>query len=269
MAAPLCGGGPAKTNQEIPSVINMAAALSKYMGRMGVRQGLRLYLLSKLAREQFAVRLPDYSRPIWVRPKTSDRNMFSDVLLEREYDLPIEPPPKFIIDAGANVGYTSLFMATRHPTARVIAIEPEESNFAQLQRNVSHLPQVTPVKGGLWPREAYLYVENPHDVKSGFRLGESPAARTGSIRATTVSALMKQFGVEQIDICKIDVEGAECEIFSDPACHEWLARTRMLIIELHDRFRPDSSAIVDRALAQHPHSRETRGDNVVFRLHSS
>lgn len=244
----------------------MAASLSQYIGRMGFAQGLRLYGMSKWASTPFEVRLQGFEQPIQVRPRTSDRNMFNDVLLEREYDLPLDPPPRFIIDAGANVGYTSLFMATRHPQARVVAIEPEDSNFEALQRNVRHLPQVTPVKAGLWPREAWLYVANPDDVKSGFRLAESSEPRPGALRATTIPALMRQFGAETIDICKIDIEGGECELLSDPACHEWLSRTRMLIIELHDRFRPDSSAIVDAALTQHPHTRETKGDNLIFRL---
>ncbi|MGF1643403.1 MAG: FkbM family methyltransferase [Thiotrichales bacterium] len=118
--------------------------------------------------------------------------MFSDVLLDREYDLPLSPPAKFIVDAGANVGYTSLFMATRHPAAKIVSIEPEESNFLQLQQNVHHLPHVTPLKQGLWPREAYLYIENPDDVNSGFRLAESAMPRPGAIRATTIPALMRE-----------------------------------------------------------------------------
>ena len=244
----------------------MAAGFSKYVDRMGLVQGLRLYTLSKYGRQAFPVVAPGLSQPVKVRPRTSDRNMFSDVLLDREYDLPMDPPPRFIIDAGANVGYTSVFMASRHPQARVVAIEPEDSNFAQLSDNVRELPQVTPLKAGLWPREAYLYVENPDDVKSGFRLAESAEPRPGAIKATTIGKLMEQFNADQIDICKIDIEGGECEIFSDPSCHDWLSRTRMLIVELHDRFRPDSSAIVDRALAQHPHTRETKGDNLIFRL---
>ena len=244
----------------------MAAGLSRYTNTLGLWNGLRLYALSKYASAPFQIRVPDVEHPVWVRPRTSDRNMLSDVLLEQEYDLPLDPPPRFIIDAGANVGYTSSFLASRHPQARIVAIEPEDSNFSQLQKNVGHLPQVSPIKAGLWPREAWLYVENPGDVKSGFRMAESAEPRADAMRATTIPALMQQFGVETIDICKIDIEGGECEIFSDPSCHDWLARTRMLIIELHDRFRPDSGSLVRAALAQHPHTCEEKGDNLIFRL---
>ncbi len=243
----------------------MASGLKKYVISLGLLAGLRLYILSKFGLTDFQAAAPGLSK-VWIRPRTSDRNMFSDVLLDREYELPLEPPPKFIIDAGANVGYTSAFFATRYPAAQIVAIEPEESNFAQLQKNLLGLNRVTALKKGLWPRVAYLHIDNPDDVKSGFRLAESDMALPGSIEATTIPALMQQFGAEQIDICKIDIEGGECELLSDPDCDAWLSRTRMLIIELHDRFRPDSSAIVDRALARHPHTREHRGDNLIFRM---
>lgn len=246
----------------------MAAGISRYTQVLGTWQGLRLYALSKYASSPFQVRVPDVAEPVWVRPRTSDRNMLSDVLLEQEYDLPMDPPPKFIIDAGANVGYTSSFLASRYPDARIVSIEPEDSNFAQLQKNVGHLNQVQPIKAGLWPREAYLYVANPDDVKSGFRMAESAEPRPDAIRATTIPALMQEFGADTIDICKIDIEGGECEIFADPSCHDWLSKTRMLIIELHDRFRPDSGKLVRAALDQHPHSCEEKGDNLIYRLHS-
>lgn len=243
----------------------MASGLKKYVKVLGLRSGLRLYLLSKFARSDFELEPPGV-RKVWIRPRTSDRNMFSDVLLDREYELPLEPPPRFIIDAGANVGYTSAFFAARYPDARIVAIEPEDSNFQQLQKNLEGLSQVTALKKGLWPRATYLQIDNPTDVKSGFRLIERDGPAPGAIEATTIATLMQQFGAEQIDICKIDIEGGECELLSDPDCDAWLSRTRMLIIELHDRFRPDSSAIVDRALARYPHTREHRGDNLIFRM---
>lgn len=246
----------------------MAASLHHYIATLGQYEGLRLYVLSKLANDPFPVRVPGIAQAVQVRPRTSDRNMLSDVLLDREYDLPLDAPPRFIVDAGANAGYTSVFFAHRYPDARIVALEPEESNFSALLANVRRLPQVTPLHLGLWPRVAQLRVENPDDVKSGFRMTECAPDHPGAVRATTLPALMEQFGVEQIDVCKIDIEGGECELFSDPGCDAWLSRTRVLILELHDRYRPDASRIVEQALARHPHMRETRGSNLVYRLRS-
>ena len=231
---------------------------------MGTGAALRMYALCKLATGPFPVRLPEYAEALWVRPRTSDRNMFGDVLLDREYELELDPSPAFIIDAGANVGYTSVCMAHRHPGAKIVAIEPEASNFAMLERNTGHLPQVQRLNAGLWSRPTHLYVENPDDVKSGYRMAESDEPRPDAIRATTILELMEANGVDTVDICKIDIEGGETEVFSAPDVDEWLSRTRVLILELHERFRPEAGDIVRSALARHPHRVEPIGDNLFF-----
>ncbi len=242
----------------------MASSISKLVQRMGTGQALRMYAMCKLAGGPFTVQMPEYAQALWVRPRTSDRNMFADVLLDREYELAMDPPPAFIIDAGANVGYTSVFMANRYPGAQIIAIEPEASNFAMLEKNTAHLPQVKRVKAGLWSRPTHLYVENPDDVKSGYRMAECDESQPGAIRATTILELMAQHGVSTVDICKIDIEGGETEVFSAPDVDQWLSRTRVLILELHERFRPQAGEIVRRALARHPHRVAPVGDNLFF-----
>jgi FkbM family methyltransferase len=44
------------------------------------------------------------------------------------------------------------------------------------------------------------------------------------------------FGDEVVDVCKIDIEGAEFEVFEKPS-HQNLARCRYLIMEIHDSAR--------------------------------
>ena len=48
-------------------------------------------------------------------------------------------------------------------------------------------------------------------------------------------------GFENIDLLKLDIEGAEREIFGTGDL-DWMNRTRAIIIELHDRFRPGCEA---------------------------
>jgi hypothetical protein len=53
--------------------------------------------------------------------------------------------------------------------------------------------------------------------------------------------LRRETGVETVDILKIDVEGAEREIFS--TCN-WMDKVKLLAIELHDRDWPGCSDAV-------------------------
>src|SRR6185369_12585741 len=87
---------------------------------------------------------------ISLRLKTSDIATFKKIFLDREYDFPLEKKPETILDAGANVGFASVFFAQKFPTAKIVAIEPEASNFALLKKNSSPYPNIIPVQGALW-----------------------------------------------------------------------------------------------------------------------
>ncbi|RYZ38858.1 MAG: FkbM family methyltransferase, partial [Sphingobacteriales bacterium] len=64
----------------------------------------------------------------------------------------------------------------------------------------------------------------------------SPATRFGhttqSVPATTMSAIISEKDIEHIDLLKMDVEGAEKQIFS--ADQSWLQRVDNIIIEIHE-----------------------------------
>ena len=53
--------------------------------------------------------------------------------------------------------------------------------------------------------------------------------------AITVDKVLEDFDLPQIDILKIDIEGAEKEVFSDTSA--WIDRVDAIIIELHERYK--------------------------------
>jgi hypothetical protein len=74
---------------------------------------------------------------------------------------------------------------------------------------------------------------------------------------------MKQYNVESLDIVKLDVEGAEAMIFKDNY-DKWLARTKVLIIELHEGCWPGSSVNFESAIKNYPFSRSKNGEFLIF-----
>jgi hypothetical protein len=77
---------------------------------------------------------------------------------------------------------------------------------------------------------------------------------------------MLENGLEQIDILKIDIEGSEKELFESDYDY-WLSRTKILIIELHDRLKPETSKTVFKALLNYQFSVIIKGQNLVFYMH--
>jgi FkbM family methyltransferase len=97
---------------------------------------------------------------VWGRADTSDLAAFRHVF-DGAYDFELPTKPRLILDLGANVGYASVYFSLRHPTARVIAVEPEPSNVALLRQNVAALPGVDVVEGAVWPHSGRLSLQDP------------------------------------------------------------------------------------------------------------
>lgn len=235
--------------------------IARHIPHYGVVAACAHYLRARFGRAPYALRPPGIATEVWLRPMTSDRNMFDDVFLDREYALDELQAPRTVLDCGANVGYTSVFLANAYPQARIVAVEPEPSNYALLCRNIAPYPNIESIKVGVWTRAGRLSIENPQDVNSGFRLSESDA---GTVETLTIPDLLARHGIDQLDLLKLDVEGAERELLQDPSAGAWLGRTRCMVIELHERFRPGAQAALDAALSRRPHRRHKKGDNLVI-----
>jgi FkbM family methyltransferase len=185
------------------------------------------------------------AHPVYLRIDTSDFCAYRDVLIfgTKSYDPRISDfNPNTIVDAGAHIGMASISFALKYPTARIIAIEPEPSNFAALVRNIAPYKMITPIQAALWREdgEVALGASNAHP-KGAFQIVENSPQR---VRAITMETAMRETGLDSIDLLKVDVEGAEIELFE--SC-PWISNVQVVAIELHDRIRPGCSSAVKNA----------------------
>ena len=220
--------------------------LRRYARIVGIR-GLTFAILGKVLKRRFllTMRSPLMRFPCSLRCPSSDVPTYEQVFLKHEYDFEVSRPPRFIVDAGANIGLASIYFASRFPEARIIAIEPENSNVAVLRLNTRDYPNITVFAGALWGRDETLHVIDNDYGKWGFMtapVGDAqapPGVVTQDTHGISVPSLMERYGIDRIDIFKIDIEGAEKELFAD--CGAWIDRVDALIVELHDRMKPGCS----------------------------
>ena len=85
-----------------------------------------------------------------------------------------------------------------------------------------------------------------------------------AFRTTTVSKILAESGFDEIDLMKIDIEGAEKEVFSAPDVDEWLSKVKVLVIELHDRMKKGCSRAFFTAMSKYDWHFELRGENLIF-----
>lgn len=181
----------------------------------------------------------DMRHPFWVRVPSTDVPTLDQIVVRREYAFDVGREPRVIVDAGANVGLASIYFASRFPDARIVAIEPEAGNAQLLERNAAPYANIRVVRAALWHENARLQVVDPGLGEWGFRTrapDAAPAKVVQEVEGVTLDALCERLGLERIDILKMDIEGAELEVFSRPAA--WIGRVDGLIVELHDWLRP-------------------------------
>jgi len=105
---------------------------------------------------------------VFLRPDTSDVNVFAEIFLFQDYNFKLPINPKSIVDADANVGYGSLWFSKKYPSAQIIAIEPEHSNYQLLIGNTESCDRIQALEKGLWNKTAKLKITNEDGSKYGF-----------------------------------------------------------------------------------------------------
>jgi FkbM family methyltransferase len=132
-------------------------------------------------------------------------------------------------------------------------VEPDAENFEILCLNVAHEPRIIPVRAAITPPGA------PRQLVIGETEGNPPCAlqtvgfdptaldvnESDVVDAIDIASLMEQYGIFNLDLLKMDIEGGEQAVFAD--CTDWIDRVDAIIVEVHDRFVPGCSETFDRA----------------------
>lgn len=238
----------------------------KFIQSFGMVKGLALYIRFKL-RLNRKFRLPILKHPLYLRPGTIDAYTFHEIFIAKDYDLEYGnglPARPVIIDAGANIGLSSVFFASRFPNALVECFEPEAKNFELLAKNTANYPNVRIHKAALWWKPGFVHILDKGYGLRGYVTEET--AMEDAIPAVSLEEFMKRQHYPFLYIVKMDIEGAEKEIF-DHNAGAWLSRVKYLIIELHDAMKPGTSASFFRALQPFSFTTSVRGENLVICFH--
>lgn len=186
---------------------------------------------------------------LYLRTYTGDIQMFYEIFLEQVYRLPASflagpsanpstssglssGPPLVIVDAGANVGMATKYFSLVYPSARIFCIEPDPRNFKWLQKNLEEEQaegRVIMLEAALYERDGRIGLEED-GWSFNSKVSES-GGQTLTIPAYTMKRFLDQFGLEKVDLLKMDIEGAEEGLFQ--ADTHWLAGVDAILIEIH------------------------------------
>ena len=160
--------------------------------------------------------------------------------------------PKSIMDAGANIGMSTVRYAIMYPEATIVAVEPDDLNFKLLEMNTARFGNVRLEKKGLWDKHTGLMVKRASGWGWSTRVVEASRSQHPDVLATTIDLLMLKHNLRALDLLKIDIEGAEGTVFKNYAhphtgtMRNWMATTPVVVAETHG---PEEFAAVNAAFA--------------------
>lgn len=144
----------------------------------------------------------------------ADLMLFYEIFCGHPYRIHMKDAPEYVVDLGANIGISTLYLHCLYPNAKIAAVEANDALLARLKE----------ITKGIESISILPYAATNHDGAVAFHINEVNALGSSLIpRATgtkkvevegrTLASLEKEAGFLRTDLVKFDIEGAEKEVF--------------------------------------------------------
>jgi FkbM family methyltransferase len=177
----------------------------------------------------YDLRLSGRKHVVTMRTFAGDLFVFNEVFGTRCYEVPTEFSGgiRTVLDAGANVGLTTLFLSQVFPDARFVCVEPSRGNVELLSRNLRAVDCATVIWAAAGDRDGKLYFREARWAWGGHT---SAQAGTYPVCARSIPSILDELGIETLDLLKVDIENGVERLFHRN--NQWLSRVRMIVVEL-------------------------------------
>lgn len=128
----------------------------------------------------------------------------------------IRPLDKRIVDCGANIGAFSLLCSVRLPEVHVVGIEPFPSTFKRFVRSIEEngfSSKISPLNAAVVGTSGTLFMDDAKDIASHSR--KVGGAQGIEVKGLTLEMILTQAGFDEVDLLKVDIEGAEYDLFAE------------------------------------------------------
>jgi FkbM family methyltransferase len=158
------------------------------------------------------------------------------------------------LDIGANIGSVSLYVdnfnkvRNKDNKIKVYSVEPEPNNLSLLKENIKNNPteNITVINNAIWHEQKTVYITN-QGGNSSIIDGSYP--ESVEVLAITIQNFIDLYNIDEIDVAKIDIEGAEFDlIINTPP--ETLAKIKYITLEFDKSFDGRFGMMVEKLSKQ-------------------
>lgn len=236
--------------------------ISEYIKIFGIVRGLakavehRTMSSGLVSRKPFRTTTPDGDR-VWLRPKSSDLATYREVFVNGEYDLRkfaifesvrlryermlADGKRPLIVDAGANIGLASVFLARLFPRADFILVEASLENVEIAKLNVSDIQGARLLNKALWHAHGMLnLVTSPNHSTYSVTDRRDLDAACSQVESVTMNEVLETRRTD-LFIVKMDIEGSEASVLR--LNNDWLDAAPIILVEPHDQESPGNNSL--------------------------
>jgi FkbM family methyltransferase len=200
--------------------------------------------------------------------------MFEEIFAKASYLFHSDTDRPLIFDCGSNIGMSVLFFKKKlYPAARITAFEPDPRTFSVLNENIrdNGLTDVPAHQVALGSRDGFVdFYRDENESSSSLLMSVNRERLAGSrwrpvLRARHIQVQARRLSTfieSDIDLLKIDVEGAELEVMQDLVAAGKLRRARRIHLEYHHHIgaAPDNFSAMLRLLESAGFGYQIRSD---------
>lgn len=210
----------------IADMIKMSRKAEDFSSLVRYSADMLLVRLRKDARER-EIRLRPGVR-LRYRLNRGDIQSIREVWLDELYKLPVNARAEVLVDLGANIGLTSLWLAKTYGFKTVIAVEPMAANARLVKANLdANGVSAQVIEAAVGPMDGTALFEDS-DASNLGRISTTGRPVTIVSMFTILSSLAESV---TIDVLKLDIEGGEEPLLRGDLA--WLGRVQSVIAEFH------------------------------------
>lgn len=191
-------------NKFLKRIIHIGTKINENKQEMVRLKNLPRYLQAETTLLNNKIRLTDAASYIFQKEEIFDREIY-------KFDTKNSTP--IIIDCGANIGLGIIYFKQLYPAAKIIAFEPDNKIFEVLQHNVRAFgfDNIQLFKKACWNKNGTIEF-----LSEGADAGRKKTITDDGANAINVETIqLGEFILDNIDLLKMDIEGAEFVVLND------------------------------------------------------
>ncbi len=174
-----------------------------------------------------------FGKPISFYNSTELLHGLKEIFVDEIYKQNLSSMP-YIIDCGAHIGLSIIYLKHLFPQATIIAFEPDENNFELLKNNIKNFgfEKVEVRQEAVWIENATIQFASEGSMTS--HISDNNPEKTIPVKAIR----LKDYICKPVDFLKIDIEGAEYQVMIDIS--DRLHFVNHLFLEYHGTFEQNT-----------------------------